>query len=82
MILSEIRKAIDRNFKTESLMSAQRYSQGYIDGLKKYEVINLRDWHDLNNYISEKLKEKLNLQVEKVKSWDKNGRYIKLPKEG
>jgi hypothetical protein len=65
MILSEIRKAIDRNFKTESLMSAQRYSQGYIDGIKhapKYGVLSDKDWHELNNYISEKLKEKLNYQ--------------------
>ncbi len=71
MILSEIRKAIDRNFKTESLMLAQRYCQGYIDSLKTYGVINLRDWHDLNNYISERFKEKLDLQVEKGKSWHK-----------
>ena len=83
MILTEIKERIDRNFTTESLMSAQRYSQGYIDGLKAYAVINLRDWHELNNYISEQFKVKLNLQEEKIKNWSREnvGRYIKLPKE-
>ena len=83
MILTEIKERIDRNFTTESLMSAQRYSQGYIDGLKAYAVINLRDWHELNNYISEQFKKELNLQTIKVKGWNREniGRYIKLPKE-
>ncbi len=72
MILSDIKKHIDDNFRTESLLSAQRYCQGYIDGLKKYCVINYRDWHDLNNYVSERFKEKLNIQVIKIKkSWCK-----------
>jgi hypothetical protein len=41
MILTDIRKVIDRKFETENIMDAMRYSQGYIDfpyGLEQEKV--------------------------------------------
>jgi hypothetical protein len=68
MILTDIRKVIDRKFETENIMDAMRYSQGYIDGVKhapRYGILGSADWHSLNDYIVEKCKEKLALTSQK-----------------
>jgi len=68
MILTDIRKVIDRNFETETFMDALRYSQGYIDGVKhapRYGVLGSSDWHKLNTYIQDKCREKLDLECDK-----------------
>ena len=72
MILAEIREMMEDVYRSESQMSAYKYIQGYIDGLKKYEKITIRDWHELDNYNHELFCHSLD-----VKS--STGRYIKLP---
>lgn len=82
MILTEIRKVIDRNFKTEAFMDALRYSQGYIDGVHhapRYGSLGLKDWYMLQDYIQDKCKEKLGLCcntekiMEKIKKLNNKG---------
>ena len=78
MILAEIRKMMEDVYRSESQMSAYKYIQGYIDGLKKYEKITIRDWHELDNYNHELLKHSLDVNIEKTNR-SNIGRYIKLP---
>lgn len=68
MILTDMRKVIDKIFQTKNYMDAIVYSQGYIDGVKhapRYGILGSADWHSLNDYIVEKCKEKLALTSQK-----------------
>jgi hypothetical protein len=76
MILTDLRKVIDRNFENETFMDAMRYSQGYLDGVfhaPRYGTLSRADWHKLNSYIQDKCKEKLDIEcsteriMEKIK---------------
>jgi hypothetical protein len=82
VILTEIRDFIENNYrdKVNSQLSSYKYIQGYLDSLKKYNVISLRDFHELGNYNQEIYEHSLDVQVKRVK--ENAGRYIKLPKEG
>jgi len=56
MILTDMRKVIDKIFQTKNYMDAIVYSQGYIDGVKhapRYGVLNSNDWNKLCKYIQD-----------------------------
>lgn len=74
MILTDMRKVIDKIFQTKNYMDAIVYSQGYIDGVKhapRYGALSRADWHKLNTYIQDKCREKLDLECDKERIMEK-----------
>ena len=74
MILTDMRKVIDKIFQTKNYMDAIVYSQGYIDGVKhapRYGVLNSNDWNKLCKYIQDCSRKKLDIECDTKKIMEK-----------
>ncbi|MFW5887707.1 MAG: hypothetical protein ACOCUH_02805 [Bacteriovoracia bacterium] len=69
MFLTELRELIEDSYRVriQSHVSTYYYIQGYLDGLKKYGVIVLKDWQALNNHNQEIFNHGLNVALERIK---------------
>jgi hypothetical protein len=79
MILNKIREEIENSYRSQSPMSAFKYSEGYITGLKRYGIINLSNFNELNNYNHKIFEHSLDVDIGKIRG--DIGRYSKLLKE-
>ena len=50
IIAEEIKKNIEEGYESQSPQDAFKFAEGFITGLKRYAVINLKDFTELNNY--------------------------------
>ena len=50
IIAEEIKKNIEEGYESQSPQDAFKFAKGFITGLKRYAVINLKDFTELNNY--------------------------------
>ncbi len=50
IIAEEIKKNIEESYESQSPQDAFKFAEGFITGLKRYAVINLKDFTELNNY--------------------------------
>lgn len=50
IIANEIRKNIEESYESQSPQDAFKFAEGFITGLKRYAVINFKDFTELNNY--------------------------------
>jgi hypothetical protein len=50
IIAEEIKKDIEESYESQSPQDAFKFAEGFITGLKRYAVINLKDFTELNNY--------------------------------
>lgn len=50
VIANQIKKDIAKGYESQSPQDAFKFAEGFITGLKRYAVINLKDFTELNNY--------------------------------